>query len=100
MNKSRLQETILLLSILFVSSVPAMAAVDKAKSTDVPANKTDLFYQKQLSKADKMMGQIALARKSLEIGLDQDASYHIAKAQDEPNQAGGDEKRFVHVRKV
>ena len=86
MNKSRLQETILLLSILFVSSVPAMAAVDKAKSTDVPANKTDLFYQKQLSKADKMMGQIALARKSLEIGLDQDASYHIAKAQDMASQ--------------
>ena len=87
MNKSILQETILLLSVLIVSSVPAMAAVDKtSKSTDVPPGKTDMFYEKQLNKADNMMGQIALARKSLEIGLDKDASYHIAKAQDMASQ--------------
>lgn len=83
MNKSSLLKTTLLTTVLLVLSVPAMANVDaKTKSAEVPVSKADLFYQKQLNKADEMMGQIALARKSLNIGMDKDASYHLAKAQD------------------
>lgn len=77
-NKSRIFGTTALVSVLLVSSIPAMAAPENPK---IPPAVAGSFYVQQLNESSDMMGQIALARQSLDLGMDNDAIYHIGRAQ-------------------
>lgn len=79
MKPTKLLSTTALISALLLSATPTLAA-DKVAS-HIPPAKAGSFYLQQLNESSEMMGQIALARASLDLGMDDDALHHLKRAE-------------------
>jgi tetratricopeptide (TPR) repeat protein len=66
---------------LLLSAAPVMAGTAGSVKPRVPVSEAGAFYVQQLNESSDMMGQIALARQSLDLGMDDDAVYHLDHAQ-------------------
>lgn len=84
MNKNRFLKTTALAGMVMLAATPALAAsaaADASKVVDkVPTTEASSFYVQQLNEASDLMGQVNLVRRSLDLGLAQDAVYHIDNA--------------------
>ena len=83
MKTSRKLGTAALTGLLLATAVmPVMAATETSKAEQSQNTKAPVtaFYAQEMKESEKMMGQVNLARRALDLGLKNDAVDHIAKA--------------------
>lgn len=61
---------------------PTFAAAEETPAAGISPDQANAFYMQQLDESSGMLAQVALARKSLDLGMNDDAVLHINKALD------------------